>query len=42
VAHLRGQEVLLEVTVGLGPGAATVWTCDLTQGYIAINAAYRS
>ncbi|HEX5796690.1 MAG TPA: bifunctional ornithine acetyltransferase/N-acetylglutamate synthase, partial [Geminicoccaceae bacterium] len=42
VAHLRGQEVLLEVTVGGGPGAATVWTCDLTEGYIAINAAYRS
>jgi glutamate N-acetyltransferase / amino-acid N-acetyltransferase len=42
VAHLRGQEILLEVTVGPGPGAATVWTCDLTQGYIAINAAYRS
>jgi glutamate N-acetyltransferase/amino-acid N-acetyltransferase len=28
--------------VGGGPGAATVWTCDLTEGYIAINAAYRS
>jgi glutamate N-acetyltransferase / amino-acid N-acetyltransferase len=41
-AHLRGQEILLEVTVGGGPGAATVWTCDLTEGYIAINAAYRS
>jgi glutamate N-acetyltransferase/amino-acid N-acetyltransferase len=42
VAHLESQEILLEATVGLGPGRATVWTCDLTQGYIDINAAYRS
>jgi glutamate N-acetyltransferase/amino-acid N-acetyltransferase len=42
VAHIRGQEVLLEVTVGAGPGSATVWTCDLTHGYISINADYRS
>jgi glutamate N-acetyltransferase/amino-acid N-acetyltransferase len=42
VAHLRGREILLEVTVGGGSGIARVWTCDLTQGYIAINADYRS
>jgi glutamate N-acetyltransferase/amino-acid N-acetyltransferase len=42
VAHIKGQEVLLEVTVGAGPGSATVWTCDLTHGYISINADYRS
>ena len=42
VAHIKGREVLLEVTVGGGPGRATVWTCDLTQGYISINADYRS
>jgi len=42
VAHIEGQEVLLEVTVGGGPGQATVWTCDLTHGYISINADYRS
>jgi glutamate N-acetyltransferase/amino-acid N-acetyltransferase len=42
VAHVKGQEVLLEVTVGAGPGSATVWTCDLTHGYISINADYRS
>jgi glutamate N-acetyltransferase/amino-acid N-acetyltransferase len=41
-AHLSGQEIDLEVTVGDGPGAATVWTCDLTHGYIEINADYRS
>lgn len=41
-AHLKGQEILIEVTVGRGPGRATVWTCDLTHGYIDINADYRS
>jgi glutamate N-acetyltransferase/amino-acid N-acetyltransferase len=41
-AHLAGREVALEVTVGEGPGVATVWTCDLTHGYIDINADYRS
>ena len=41
-AHLAGREVRLDVTVGRGPGAATVWTCDLTHGYIDINADYRS
>jgi N-acetylglutamate synthase/N-acetylornithine aminotransferase len=28
------------VIVGGGPGAATVWTCDLSHAYIAINADY--
>lgn len=41
-AHLKGQEVTIEVDLGLGEGAATVWTCDLTHGYISINADYRS
>ena len=41
-AHLRGQEILIEVGVGSGPGKAAVWTCDLTHGYIDINADYRS
>jgi len=41
-AHLKGQEVEIGVDLGLGEGAATVWTCDLTHGYIAINAEYRS
>jgi glutamate N-acetyltransferase / amino-acid N-acetyltransferase len=41
-AHLKGREVLLEVTIGGGPGAATIWTCDLTHDYITINAHYRS
>ena len=41
-AHLKGQEIAIAVDVGLGEGRATVWTCDLTHGYIEINADYRS
>ncbi len=41
-AHLAGREVSIEVDLGMGDGRATVWTCDLTHGYISINADYRS
>ena len=41
-AHLKGQDISIEVDLGLGNGRATVWTCDLTHGYISINADYRS
>lgn len=41
-AHLQGQDISIEVDLGLGTGRATVWTCDLTHGYISINADYRS
>jgi len=41
-AHLKGREVRIDVDLGLGEGRATVWTCDLTHGYISINADYRS
>ncbi|RBI83005.1 bifunctional ornithine acetyltransferase/N-acetylglutamate synthase [Rhodosalinus halophilus] len=41
-AHMKRQEVRIGVDLGLGEGAATVWTCDLTHGYIDINADYRS
>ncbi|WP_194744275.1 bifunctional glutamate N-acetyltransferase/amino-acid acetyltransferase ArgJ [Thermaurantiacus tibetensis] len=41
-AHLAGEEVEVEVDLGLGDGRATVFTCDLTDGYIRINADYRS
>jgi len=40
--HLQGDEISLRVDVGVGDGQATVWTCDLTHGYIEINAGYRS
>ena len=41
-AHLKGDEIRIEIDLGIGDGRATVWTCDLTHGYIAINADYRS
>ncbi len=41
-AHLKGQDISIEVDLGLGTGRSTVWTCDLTHGYISINADYRS
>ncbi len=40
--HMRGFEIDIAVDVGVGEGRATVWTCDLTHDYIAINADYRS
>jgi glutamate N-acetyltransferase / amino-acid N-acetyltransferase len=40
--HMKGDEVLVEADVGIGKGRATIWTCDLTHGYININADYRS
>ena len=42
VAHMKGREVEIAVDMGLGKGKATVWTCDLTHGYIDINGSYRS
>jgi glutamate N-acetyltransferase/amino-acid N-acetyltransferase len=41
-AHMKGEEIDMAVKVGDGAGAARVWTCDLTHGYISINADYRS
>ncbi|WBH16612.1 bifunctional glutamate N-acetyltransferase/amino-acid acetyltransferase ArgJ [Sphingomonas radiodurans] len=41
-AHLKGNEIEIGVDLALGDGHATVWTCDLTHGYISINADYRS
>ncbi|ABD53208.1 bifunctional glutamate N-acetyltransferase/amino-acid acetyltransferase ArgJ [Jannaschia sp. CCS1] len=40
--YMKQEELLIDVDLGLGSGAATVWTCDLTHGYIQINADYRS
>jgi len=41
-AYMTNEEITIGVELGLGAGAARVWTCDLTEGYIAINADYRS
>ncbi len=40
--HMKGDEIDISVDVGVGRGKATVWTCDLTHGYIDINADYRT
>ncbi|MEM9708315.1 MAG: bifunctional glutamate N-acetyltransferase/amino-acid acetyltransferase ArgJ [Pseudomonadota bacterium] len=40
--HMKGDEIDLSVDLGLGSGAFTAYTCDLTHGYISINADYRS
>ncbi len=42
VQHMKGREIEITVDIGLGDGHATVWTCDLTHGYIDINGSYRS
>ena len=41
-AHMQGRNIDITVSVGTGSGAARVYTCDLTHGYISINADYRS
>ncbi len=41
-AAVAQREVKIAVDIGLGRGRARVWTCDLTEGYIHINGAYRS
>ena len=41
-AHMKTRDIRIDVNLNIGTGAATVWTCDLTHGYIDINADYRS
>ena len=41
-AYMKQQDLVIGVDLGLGQGVRTVWTCDLTHGYIDINADYRS
>ena len=41
-AQMKQEEIVIRVDLGLGEGACTVWTCDLTHQYISINADYRS
>ncbi|MBD0865261.1 MAG: bifunctional glutamate N-acetyltransferase/amino-acid acetyltransferase ArgJ [Rhodobacteraceae bacterium] len=42
VEYMKAEDLVISVDLGLRTGAATVWTCDLTHGYIDINADYRS
>ncbi|WP_370676695.1 bifunctional glutamate N-acetyltransferase/amino-acid acetyltransferase ArgJ [Pleomorphomonas sp. PLEO] len=41
-AAMRKDEIVIRADIGLGKGCATVWTCDLTKEYVAINGDYRS
>lgn len=41
-AHMKGDHIKIAVDLGIGTGTRRVWTCDLTHGYIDINADYRS
>jgi glutamate N-acetyltransferase/amino-acid N-acetyltransferase len=41
-AYMKNDEIIIRVDMGLGKAKKTVWTCDLTHGYIDINADYRS
>ena len=40
--YMKQDEIYIKVDLGLGEGTAKVYTCDLTHGYIEINADYRS
>lgn len=41
-AVMEREDIPVRVDLGLGEGRATVWTCDLTKEYVAINGDYRS
>ncbi|KQZ80933.1 N-acetylglutamate synthase [Mesorhizobium sp. Root157] len=41
-AYMKGDEIRIRADIGIGRGKATVWTCDLTKEYVAINGDYRS
>jgi glutamate N-acetyltransferase / amino-acid N-acetyltransferase len=38
--YLRGDEVVISVSLGIADGRFTVYGCDLTDGYVRINADY--
>ncbi len=41
-AEVEKQDIVITVDLGIGRGSDTVWTCDLTKEYIAINGDYRT
>ncbi|MEP1441675.1 MAG: bifunctional glutamate N-acetyltransferase/amino-acid acetyltransferase ArgJ [Hyphomicrobiales bacterium] len=41
-AVMKNDDIQLVVDLGIGKGKATMWTCDLTKQYVAINGDYRS
>ncbi|MBI3395700.1 MAG: bifunctional ornithine acetyltransferase/N-acetylglutamate synthase, partial [Spirochaetia bacterium] len=38
--YLKGKEVVIKVSLGLGSAVETMWGCDLTEGYVEVNAHY--
>ena len=42
VNYMKNDELEIHVDLGLGHGTSRIWTCDMTHGYMSINAAYRS
>jgi glutamate N-acetyltransferase/amino-acid N-acetyltransferase len=40
--YMKRDAIQIRVDLALGSGRATVWTCDLTKEYVAINGDYRS
>jgi len=41
-AYMKKDSIVITVDLGIGRGRSTVWTCDLTKDYVAINGDYRS
>ncbi|KTQ95734.1 N-acetylglutamate synthase [Aureimonas ureilytica] len=41
-AEMKKDEIAIRVELGLGTGRWTVYSCDLTKDYVAINGDYRS
>jgi glutamate N-acetyltransferase / amino-acid N-acetyltransferase len=41
-AYMKQQDIVVKVDLGLGKGAFTAFTCDLTKAYVEINGDYRS
>ena len=40
--YMKNKEIKIDINIGNGRHSSRVWTCDLTHGYISINANYRS
>lgn len=41
-SYMKNEHIVVRIDLGLGASKCTMWTCDLTHGYITINADYRS
>jgi glutamate N-acetyltransferase/amino-acid N-acetyltransferase len=39
---MKQSEITIRVDLGRGPEQTTLWTCDLSEDYVKINADYRS